>query len=49
MTSSQLTYKGRNGSRVLYLQDTLGVVVDEASNSVEEINNANVLVASLAG
>jgi len=46
MTSSQLTYKGRNGSRVLYLQDTLGVVVDEASNSVEEINNANVLVAS---
>ena len=46
MTSSQLTYRGRNGSRILFLKDTLGVVVDESLNSVEEINNADVLVAS---
>lgn len=46
MTSSELTYKGRNGDRVLFLKDDFGVVVDESLNSVLEIDKADALAAS---
>jgi hypothetical protein len=46
MISSELTYKGRNGDRVLFLKADFGVVVDESLNSVLEINRADALTAS---
>lgn len=46
--SSELTYKGRSGSEVLYLRDSLGVVLDESTNSVVRIDSADELSAQAA-
>jgi len=40
-------YAGRNGSRVLFVKDNFGAIVDEKTNSVVQVGNKKALVASL--
>jgi hypothetical protein len=46
MISSELTYKGRKGDKVLYLKSDFGVVIEESTNLVLEVGPAEALMAS---